>query len=135
MRATATVMAAATTWAMAMARRLVGDEEGKGKSGKGNIDGNEGGMQQRGGGRQGNGNGDKDGGQVDCNGNKEGNGNGDKGGRQATGTATKRVMATAMAVVGGKEGEGNGGKIVGVSDESGWQATATRAMVTRVAGE
>jgi hypothetical protein len=42
---------------------------------------------------------------------------------------------TAMGVVGGKEVEGNGGKIVGVGNKGGWQATVTRAMATRVAGK
>ncbi len=43
--ATATAMATtmATTWAIAMAMRLTGNEEGKGKRGKGNGDGNKGG--------------------------------------------------------------------------------------------
>jgi hypothetical protein len=45
-RAMATAMV--TMWAMAMARRLVGNKEAKGKYGKGNADGNEGGGQQRG---------------------------------------------------------------------------------------
>ncbi len=39
MRAVATVTA--TMWAMATATRLVGNEEGKGKSGKGKCEGNE----------------------------------------------------------------------------------------------
>ncbi len=38
-RAMATVKAA--TWAMAMVRRLAGDEEGKGKGSKGDCNGNE----------------------------------------------------------------------------------------------
>jgi hypothetical protein len=50
-------------------------------------------------------------------------------------TAMKRAMATVMVVVGSKEGKGNGGKIIGIGNEGGWQATATRAMATRVAGE
>ncbi len=33
-----------------------------------------------------------------------------KGGRQVTATATKRVMAMAIRVVGNKEGYGNSGK-------------------------
>ncbi len=44
MRAMATAMAMATTWAMAMAMWLAGDEEGKDKSGKGNREGDEGGV-------------------------------------------------------------------------------------------
>jgi hypothetical protein len=40
-------------WAMTTAKRLVGDEEGKGKAGMGNDDGNEGFGQGRGQGRQG----------------------------------------------------------------------------------
>jgi hypothetical protein len=57
--ATATVIAMGTAmakvrmWAMMMASRLVGDEEGKGKGGKGNDDGDDGGGQGRGQGRQG----------------------------------------------------------------------------------
>ncbi len=115
--------------------RLAGDKEGKGKNAKGNDNGDEGGVQRRGGGQQGNGDGNKDGGQVDCDGNKECNGDGNKGGGGATVTATKRAMATVMAVVGSKEGKGNGGKIVGIGNKGGWQATAMRAMVMRVAGE
>jgi hypothetical protein len=38
-----TATAMATTWAMMMVTRLAGDEEGKGKGGEGNDDGNEGG--------------------------------------------------------------------------------------------
>jgi hypothetical protein len=49
--ATATVKV--TIWAMMMATRLVGDEEGKGEGGKGDDDGNEGGRRGRGQGRQG----------------------------------------------------------------------------------
>ncbi len=41
----------------------------------------------------------------------------------------------AMAVVGGKERKGNGGKIVGVGNKGSWQATAMRAMATRVVGK
>jgi hypothetical protein len=77
-------------------------------------------LKRRGGGQQGNGNSNKDGGQVDCNGNKEGDGNCNKGGGQATATATKRAMATETAVAGGKEGKGNGSKIVGIGDKGGW---------------
>ncbi len=35
-------MGMTTTWVMAMATRLVGEEEGKCKGGKGNCDGNKG---------------------------------------------------------------------------------------------
>jgi hypothetical protein len=35
-------------------------------------------------------------------------------------TATKRAMAMVTAMVGGKEGEGNGGKIVGINNKGGW---------------
>jgi hypothetical protein len=42
-----------TTWAMAAASRLVDNKEEKGKGGKSYGDGNEGGGQQRGQGRQG----------------------------------------------------------------------------------
>jgi hypothetical protein len=73
--------AMATIWVMAMATRLVGKEEGKGKGSKGSGDGNEGGGQQTGQGRQGNGNGNKGGGQADNDSNKEGDGNKDEGGR------------------------------------------------------
>ncbi len=48
-----TAMATATMWVMMMATRLVGNEEGKGKGGKGNHDCNEVGGQGRGQGRQG----------------------------------------------------------------------------------
>jgi hypothetical protein len=41
--ATATATAKVTIWAMMMATRLVGDEEGKGEGGKGNDDSNKGG--------------------------------------------------------------------------------------------
>ncbi len=37
-------------------------------------------------------------------------------------TVTKRAMATAMAVVSGKEGKGNNNKIVGIDNEGGWRA-------------
>jgi hypothetical protein len=50
-------------------------------------------------------------------------------------TATKRAMVTAMAVVGGKEDEGGSGKIVGISNKGDWRATATGAIVTRVASK
>ncbi len=43
----------------------------------------------------------------------------DEGGRQATAIATKRAMATAMRVVGKKEGNGNGGKSNGNGIEGG----------------
>jgi hypothetical protein len=43
MRAMATASATATIWAMAMAKRLVGNEEGKGKGSKGNDNCDEGG--------------------------------------------------------------------------------------------
>ncbi len=61
---------------------------------------------------------------MDCNSNKEGNGDRDKGGRQATATAmaSKRIMATAMTVVGDKEGIGDGGMSNGDGNESGGQA-------------
>ncbi len=50
---------------------------------------------------------------------------------------TKRVMATAMVmtVVGDKEGNGDGSKSNGNSNKGGWQATAMRAIATRVAGK
>ncbi len=39
----AAMMAMATMWAIVMAKRLAGNEEGKGKGGKGKFDGNKGG--------------------------------------------------------------------------------------------
>ncbi len=45
------------------------------------------------------------------------------------------VMAMVTMVVGDKEGNGNGSKIDGKGDKGGWQATATRAIAIRVAGE
>jgi hypothetical protein len=84
-RAMGTVMATAPTWAMVTALRLAGDEEGKGKGGKGIGKGNEGGRQGRGQGRQSNGNSGKGGRQSDSNGNKEGNVDGNKGGRRGRG--------------------------------------------------
>ncbi len=50
MRALATAMVA--MWAMAMTTRLAGNKEGKGKGGKSNGDGDEGGGQRRGQGNQ-----------------------------------------------------------------------------------
>ncbi len=47
-----------------MAKRLVGNKEGKGKGGKGNDNGNEGGRQEREGGQQDDGNGDMSCGQA-----------------------------------------------------------------------
>jgi hypothetical protein len=44
-------------------------------------------------------------------------------------------MATVMWVVGNKEGNGDGGKSNVNGIEGGGQATATRAMATRVADE
>ncbi len=71
------------------------------KKGKGGLQGQwrrqcEGGGQQRWQGLQGDGNGDgdKDGGQVECNRDKEVDGNGDEGGGHATLRATKRAMVT-----------------------------------------
>jgi hypothetical protein len=118
-----------TMWAMAMAVRLAGDKEDKGKGGKGNGDGN-----------------------VRVVGNKEDKGskamalatrmvgkwtvtatkreicNGNNSGRQATVTTTKRVMVMAMRVAGDKEGNGDGGKSNGISNKGGGQETATRVM-------
>jgi hypothetical protein len=48
---------------------------------------------------------------------------------------TKRAMMMAMAVVGNKEGNGNGSKSIGNGNKVGWTATAMRAMATRVPGE
>ncbi len=42
------VTAKATMWVMVMVTRLAGDEEGKGKGGKGNDDDDEGGGRRRG---------------------------------------------------------------------------------------
>ncbi len=52
-------------------------------------------------------------------------------------TATKRVIARAIRVVGDKEGNGNSGKSNGNGGKGGGQATATRAMgmETRVASK
>jgi hypothetical protein len=47
-RAMVMAMAMATMWAMATTIRFAGNDEGKGKIGKGNGDSNEGGGQQRG---------------------------------------------------------------------------------------
>jgi hypothetical protein len=69
------------------------------------------------------------------NGNKEGDGDSNKGSEQATATATKRVMVTAIRVAGNKKGNSNGGKSNGNSVEGGRQATAMRAIATRVAAE
>ncbi len=49
--------------------------------------------------------------------------------------ATKRTMATVMRMAGNKEGNGDGGESNGTSVKGEGQATATRAMVTRVAGK
>jgi hypothetical protein len=49
--------------------------------------------------------------------------------------AMKRAMATATMVVGNKEGNCDGGKSNGNSNEGGRQAIATRVMATRVVGE
>jgi hypothetical protein len=43
-------------------------------------------------------------------------------------------MATATMVVGDKEGNDDGGKSIGDGNKGGWQATAMRAIATRVAG-
>ncbi len=45
------------------------------------------------------------------------------------------AMTTVMTVVGNKEGNGDGGKSNGDGNKGGWQATAMRAIATRVAGE
>jgi hypothetical protein len=50
-------------------------------------------------------------------------------------TPTKRAMATMTRVAGQEEGNDNGGKSDGNGDKGGGQATATRAMVTRVIGK
>ncbi len=80
-----TAMVMATMWVMAMATRLAGNEEGKGKGSKGNDNSNKGGGQGRGQGWQGNGVGNKGGWRADGDGNKEGNGNEDKEDRQRRG--------------------------------------------------
>jgi hypothetical protein len=51
--------------------------------------------------------------------------------------ATKRAMATAtvMTVVRDKEGNGDGSKNNGNNNKGGWQATAMRAIATRVASK
>jgi hypothetical protein len=70
---------------MGMAIRLVGDEKSKDDGGKGNDNCNEGGGQERRQGRQRNSIGIKGGRQADGDSNKEGNGNKDNGGRQGRG--------------------------------------------------
>ncbi len=49
--------------------------------------------------------------------------------------ATREAMATAMRVVGNKEGNGDSGKSDGNGIEGGGQTTATRTTATRVAGK
>ncbi len=111
-------------WAMATVIRLAGNEEDKGKGGKGNGNGD-----MRVGGKG------EDGRQVNCNGNKEGDCNSNEGGKQATVTATKRAMGMAMRLVNIEEGNCNGGKSNGDGNKDGWQTTTTRVMTTRVAGK
>jgi hypothetical protein len=106
-QATAT-MVMGTMWAMATAMRLVGNKEDRGKSSKGNGNGNVRVADK-----------EEDGGQVDCNGDKEGNRNVDEGGKQVTVTAMKRVMATVTRVVGNKEGNGKGGESHGDGKKGG----------------
>ncbi len=48
---------------------------------------------------------------------------------------TKRAIAMAMRVAGDKEGNGDSGKSNGDRNKGGGQATAMRAMATRVAGK
>ncbi len=100
--------AMATMWAMAMVMRLAGNEEDKGKGGKGNGDGN-----VRVVGKE------EDGGQVDYNGNKEGNCNGDEVSKRATATAMKRAMVMATRVLGDKKSNGNGSKSNGNGNKGG----------------
>ncbi len=76
-KATVTAMKTATMWALVIGMRLVGNEEGRRKGGKGNFYGDEGYGHLRGQGRQGNGTGNKDCGQVDSNGNNAGDGDND----------------------------------------------------------
>ncbi len=61
---------------------------------------------------------------MDCNSDKEGNDDGNECGGRATAVAaaTKRMMATAMTVVGNKEGNGDSGKSNGDGDKGGGQA-------------
>ncbi len=70
MRVMALATTMGTTWEIALVVRLAGDEEGEGKSGKGNSNSDKRGVRQRGGGQQGNVDGDKDGRQVDYDGNE-----------------------------------------------------------------
>ncbi len=74
---------------MAVATTVAGDDEG-------NCNGNESGEQQRGLGRQ-------------------GNGDGDKGVRRAMGTVPKRAVVMVTRVVGEDAGDGKGGKSDGDS--------------------
>jgi hypothetical protein len=94
------VTAMPTMWVMATATRLVGDDERKGKGGKGKCNGNEGGGHQRGQGRQ-------------------GNGNGNKGGGQADGDSKDEVMVTKTKEAGEEEGNGKAGKSNGDGEEDG----------------
>ncbi len=48
---------------------------------------------------------------------------------------TKRVTSMAIRLAGNKEGNGDGGKSNGDGVEGGGQATAMRALATRVATE
>ncbi len=48
-----------------------------------------------------------------------GDGDSNEGGRQATATAMKRAMVTAMRVVGKKEDDSNGGKSNGDGNKGG----------------
>ncbi len=111
--------------------RLAGNKKGKGV-----LQGQwqrqcEGGRWRRGQGQQDNGNGDgnKDGGQVECNGNKEVDGDGHKGGGQAMATAMRRAMVTARRMAGDKKAI----TMAANGDKGGGQAKVTRAMVTATA--
>ncbi len=53
----------------------------------------------------------------------------------ATGTMRGMATVTVMTVGDNKEGNGNGGKSNGKGNKGGWQATAMRAIVMRVAGK
>ncbi len=77
----AAVTATTTMWVMAMATRLAGNKEGKGKGSKGKCDGNEGGGHKRGQEWQGDCDGNKGGGQAYGNVDNEGDGYEDEGGR------------------------------------------------------
>jgi hypothetical protein len=89
----AMMLVTATTWAMVMAKRVAGNEEGNGNCGKSD------------------GNGSKGGGQATAM----------RVMAMATATATTWAMASATRLAGNKEGKAEGSKGNGDSDEGGGQ--------------